>query len=281
MYHGFLYDPDGRVVDIPGQEQIPTQARLKSYPVADRHSWLWVWMGDPAKADIALIPDAVGFDNPNFVLGHGNLDYNAQGALICDNLLDFSHLSYLHPTSFGATESWALTRPAVIQLDRGVRIQRWFVNEPPMRVSPDQSRIDRWQTYDFMIPGVLLMTGGTFPVGTAEKLQFAEPDLATAKAGVTFTSQAVTPLTEDKSRYFFSWGPRCDLGGEDLRNILMGVARKAFDEDKVMIEAQQRVYEDTLSPRVMPTTSDKAVVLFNRLVERMARAEMEPETVAA
>src|SRR6476646_8488773 len=45
MYHGLLYEADGAVVEIPGQDLIPKQARAKSYPVADRHDWLWVWMG--------------------------------------------------------------------------------------------------------------------------------------------------------------------------------------------------------------------------------------------
>ena len=53
--------------------------------------------------------------------------------------------------------------------------------------------------------------------------------------------------------------------------FLKGV--QAFAEDKTMIEAQQRVIDITPDPQVMPTAHDKAVTLYNRLVERLARAE--------
>jgi vanillate O-demethylase monooxygenase subunit len=53
MYHGLLFDPDGRVVEIPGQDLIPAQARVKSYPTVDRHDWIWIWMGDADAADPA------------------------------------------------------------------------------------------------------------------------------------------------------------------------------------------------------------------------------------
>jgi phenylpropionate dioxygenase-like ring-hydroxylating dioxygenase large terminal subunit len=96
MYHGLLFDPDGLVAEIPGQEIVPAQARVRSYPVVERHDWIWVWMGDPALAGDALIPAAVGLSDPDWILGHGQMDYAAEARLICDNLCDFSHLSYVH-----------------------------------------------------------------------------------------------------------------------------------------------------------------------------------------
>lgn len=270
MYHGLLYDPDGMVVEIPGQEVIPPGTKVRTYPIFARHSWIWVWMGDPAKADPTLIPPAVGFDDPDYILGRGQLDYAAEARLINDNLLDFSHLSFVHRDSFGASETWARNRPKVMAIERGVRVEQWIVNEQGMR---SDAPTDRWSTYDFLIPGVLLMTGGNFPVGSAAALDFGRPDLSQAMHGVTFTSQAVTPMTEKTARYFFSWGPRRDMGDEKLRDLLMNIAAKAFAEDKAIIEAQQRVIDLTPNPRIMPTSADKGVTLFNRLVERLVREE--------
>ena len=98
------------------------------------------------------------------------------------------------------------------------------------------------------------------------------PDLDLAISR-TFTSQAVTPLTDRTARYFFSWGPHRDHGDAAMRDMLMGIAAKAFAEDKVMIEAQQRIIDVTPDPVVMPTSSDKGVTLYGRLVERLAREE--------
>lgn len=285
MYHGLLFAPDGRVVEIPGQDMIPAQARVKSYPIVDRHSWIWVWMGDADAADPALIPEAVGLDHPDYILGHGHLDYAAEARLINDNLLDFAHLSYVHANSFGASETWARVRPKVTQLERGIRFERWLVSEPRMltREGDDGHKVeaDAWSTYDFVVPGILLMPSGNYPPGTAAASGMNPPDPSLQAAGVTFTSQAVTPMTEKTSRYFFSWGPRRDCGDEKLRDILMGIADMAFGEDKLMIERQQLVIDGTPGHRVMPTSSDKGVVLFNRLVERMIREETEPREALA
>ena len=271
MYHGLRFAADGRVVEIPGQHDIPASARVRSYPAIERHSWLWVWLGDPVLADAALIPPAVGFDDPDYILGRGQLDYAAEARLIHDNLCDFTHLSYVHATSFGTDDQWALTRPKVTQLPRGVRFERWVPAQGGMRGNADP--VDVWSSYEYHVPGVLLMPSASYPAGTAARLNGAPPPPDLAKTGVTFTSQAVTALTTRTSRYFFSWGPHRNHGDEALRDMLMGIAGQAFAEDKAMIEAQQRVIDRDPQRAPMPTTGDKGVLLYNRLVARLAREE--------
>lgn len=281
MYHGLLFSPEGQVVEIPGQAQIPPNARVRSYPVVERHTWVWVWMGDAEAADETLIPPAVGLDHPDYILGHGHLDYAAEARLINDNLLDFSHLSFVHANSFGAGPEFAETQAKIAPLKRGIRYRRWIENTAGSSSRKSKAPIDNYMAYDFLIPGVLLMSGGIFPLGTAQACDFGAPDLEQAVGGVTFTSQAVTPLSEKTSRYFFSWGPHRNHGDEALRDALMAMAAQAFDEDKVMIEAQQKVIDRTPDPRVMPTAHDKGVTMFNRLVERLVRAESEGARNAA
>ena len=273
MYHGLLYDTEGQCVQIPGQDVIPRGARVRSYPVIERHSWIWVWMGDPQRADAALIPPAVGLDHPDWILGRGQLDYQAEACHINENLLDFSHLTYVHANSFGAGPSFAQERPKLTALDRGVRFERWITSAqgPVGRRADDLT--DNWSTYDFLIPGVLLMWSGSFTVGTAAACNYERPDYSQALRGVTFTSQAVTPLADRSARYFFSWGPHRQHGDEALRDFLMQVAAQAFGEDKTMIEAQQRVIDRTANPVIMPTAHDRGVTLFNSLVARLAREE--------
>jgi phenylpropionate dioxygenase-like ring-hydroxylating dioxygenase large terminal subunit len=275
MYHGLLFNRDGSVAEIPGQGLIPAGANVRAYPVVDRHSWIWVWLGDPALADPALIPQAVGFDEPDWILGRGQLDYAAEARLIHDNLCDFSHLSYVHAASFGANENWALTRPKVTVLDRAVRFERWVTAQDGMRGNELTEPVDVWSYYEYHVPGILLMPSASYPAGTAERLNGEAPSPDLPKTGVTFTSQAVTALTDKTARYFFSWGPHKDHGDEALRDILMGIAGQAFGEDKMMIEAQQHVIIESPDARIMPTNADVGVTQFNRLVERLAREEAQ------
>lgn len=279
MYHGLKFEADGACSEIPGQDLIPATARVRSYPVEDRNSWIWVWLGDPAKADPAVIPPAVGFDNPDYILGHGQLDYAAQAPLIHDNLCDFTHLAYVHHASFGANEEWSRTRPKVTVLPRAVRFERWVRGQSGMR-SGGQA-VDVWSSYEYHVPGVLLMPSASYPLGTADALGDAPPPPDMPATGVTFTSQAVTALTDSTSRYFFSWGPHRGHGDEALRDMLMGIADMAFAEDKLMIEAQQKVIDLDPARNPMPVSFDKGVVLFQRLVERLAREEGQGISAAA
>ncbi|NBC35430.1 Rieske 2Fe-2S domain-containing protein [Novosphingobium sp. FSY-8] len=273
MYHGLLFGPDGVVSEIPGQEKIPPQARVRAYPVMVRHSWIWVWMGDPSLADVALIPPAVGYDDGDYILGHGQLDYDAPARLINDNLLDFSHLTYVHAASFQAGPVFAQSLPVIEPLARGVRISRWTQNTPAQRARSAPELYDNYMCYDFLLPGVLLMWSASYAVGTAVALDFGVPDKGAALTGLNHTSQAVTPMSDGTARYFFNWGPHRAHGDVAMRDGMMALAAQAFAEDKVMIEAQAKVIARDPSRPIMPTAHDRAVTLFNRLVERMVAQE--------
>ncbi|HEX4829002.1 MAG TPA: Rieske 2Fe-2S domain-containing protein, partial [Xanthobacteraceae bacterium] len=61
-YHGMRFDGAGKCVEIPGQPNIPPRAKVRAYPTVERYRWIWIWPGDAALADPALIPD---FFEPN------------------------------------------------------------------------------------------------------------------------------------------------------------------------------------------------------------------------
>jgi vanillate O-demethylase monooxygenase subunit len=273
MYHGLLFGPDGRVIEIPGQDIIPPQAAVRTYPVVERHSWIWIWMGDQAKADASLIPPAVGLADPDFILGSGYLDYEAEARLINDNLLDFSHLTFVHGDSFQAGPVFAQSLPKITPLERGIRYERWTENTHGTTFPKSAELQDQYMAYDFLIPGILLMASATFPTGSAKKFNQGTPDMGEASSGRRFTSQAVTPTGDRAARYFFSWGPHVNHGDAELRDFMMSLANKAFREDKVMIEAQQKVIDGTTNHRILPIAHDRPLTLFSRLVERLIREE--------
>lgn len=277
MYHGLKFDRAGRCVEIPGQDLIPQTACVRTYPAVQAHSWIWVWMGEAAKADPGLIPAAVGLDRPEWTLRSGQLDYEANYLLINDNLTDFTHLSYVHRNSFGASEAFARSRPTVERLDRGVRIWRWMNDglrqDAPTRVHR-RGEGDTWQTYDFLAPGILLMHTAVFPYGTTERFGGRPPDMEqVAPLSENFTSQAVTPMTEKTSRYFFSWGPRSGEGADALAEAMMEVALQAFGEDKVMIEAQQRVIDMGPPQKEVLTSADVGPMQMRAVLQRLARED--------
>ncbi|MCW2406915.1 vanillate O-demethylase monooxygenase subunit [Sphingobium sp. B1D7B] len=279
MYHGLKFGSDGRCMEIPGQELIPDRACVRRYPVVEKNSWVWVWMGDPSLADDSRIANSKALDDPSWILKTGHLDYEANYELINDNLLDLTHLTYVHAGSFGADEAWSRNRPKIETLDNGIRSSRWIINSPPippLGKAAQHERVDIWTSFDFIMPGTFLLYTAMYAAGTARLCGEGEPGAEHEILFNNFTSQAVVPLSEQTSRYYFSWGPGAAFGTEADAQIMIDVAKSAFLEDKVMIEAQQRIINANPQVRPMPTSADKAITIFQRMMKAQDVARDAP-----
>ena len=274
MYHGLKFDCSGRCIEIPGQETIPAKARVRRYAALDRHSWVWVWMGEAETADASLVPPAVGLDDPAWSLLSGNIDYNANHMLIHDNLCDFSHIAYVHEKTLGGGDDrLAKTRPKITTLERGIRVERWTMNAPARGYGGVESGQDRWMRYDYLVPGVLLMRSENHPAGTAAQCNLVEP--TTEPIHGNFTSQAVTAMTDDTSRYFYSWGPRaCEVAADPtITTTMFELANRAFDEDRRIIEAQQRNRRLRPEPDPLVIGHDRGPALMRNIFEKLWKQE--------
>ena len=272
MYHGFLFNKEGACLEIPGQDLIPDQAKVRKYRVADRHGWIWVWMGDNEEADEALIPSLVGPDEEGWLVATGTIDYEADAYLLNRNLLDFSHVPYVHASTFAQPEEQAYRLPKWQKIDRGLRYTLWTRGVMGSPAAPSEFLVDDMVGYDYLIPGILHMQTGHFPVGTADKCNDGRPDFKDAVGAVISSSQAVTPVDNGKTRYFFTIGPRADFGSQEMLDVLAQVQIDAFEEDKIMIEAQQKILEKSEGIPVIPTAHDRAVVMFEQMVTQMNSA---------
>jgi vanillate O-demethylase monooxygenase subunit len=272
MYHGLKFAPDGRCIEIPGQPRIPQSARVRRYPTAVVGSWIWVWMGDAAAADPATIPPSLALDDPGYRLRSGQLDYAAHYLLIDDNLLDLSHLSFAHEKTLGLDmPQWADERPHAIMLERGVRFQRWLRNHPPRGFMKKLGeRVDVWNSYDFLFPGIFLQRTSFHPLGTAERHDGKAPEEAPLFHRID--EQAVTPVSSRASRYYFAAGARAGDIDPDRLDRLFAVTRIAFEEDKAIIEAQQKTIDLEPERPMLPTSLDAGPTQFRRLVETLLTA---------
>ncbi len=114
-YHGLRFDRAGKCVRVPGQDLIPQSARVRTYPVVERYHWVWIWMGDPALADPAKITDFHWLDDPNWGAKASYLHVEANWQLVVDNLLDLTHLAFVHETTIG---NMALVEHAAVKVQR-------------------------------------------------------------------------------------------------------------------------------------------------------------------
>jgi vanillate O-demethylase monooxygenase subunit len=273
MYHGLKFAPDGSCLEIPGQKLIPRSACVRRFPVQMVGSWIWVWMGEADKADAGQVPVTVALDDPGYRLQSGQLDYDAHYLLIDDNLLDLSHLSFAHEKTLGMDmPQWADQRPRVTPLERGLKFERWHTDHPPRGFMKKKlgERADVWTTYDFHFPGIFLQRTGFYPPGTAAKSAGQAP--AVEPLFWRLDEQAVTPMGERKSRYFYAVGTRAEDIDPEKLDRLYGVTTQAFHEDKTIIEAQQKVIDRDPSRQMLGTSLDTGPTQFRKMVEAMVAA---------
>ena len=275
MYHGFLYEVDGRCVEIPGQTEIPAIARVRTYPAVSRHGWIWIWPGDREQADPDLIPGAYGLHNPEWILPADQMIYDANYMLLNNNLCDLGHLSFVHVNSFGADMQWIQQHPKITSIDRGVRFERWVTDVapiPPLGKAAAHERVDIWSLYDFLVPGLFLFYNGLHVAGSAKDMEYGPPPREDALFE-HYTQQSVTPIDERRTLYTFCWGPSTRLGTAEDAEVMTRILGKAFYEDKDLIEAQQRIIDCDPARSVMPTAGDKGVVKFNLLMSKLIGME--------
>lgn len=276
LYHGLKFDRSGRCIEAPAQDKVPPQMKVRSYPVVERSRWIWVWMGDPALADEALLPETPCMDHPQWRSLPGYLHYDVGYLLIADNLLDFSHLPFLHPTTLGGSPDYAKVLPTVQRLGRGVRTSRWvFGTAPPAYTKPyaafaEDAKVDRWMLYDFVVPGVLLMDAGMAPAGSGAQQGHREGALETR------SYQALTPETAQSTHYFFTQAHNFLIDRPEVTEGLLKALLVAFEEDRDMISAQQKNL--ALSPdfQMVGLTVDQALTQFRRVVAQLAGQEATP-----
>ncbi len=285
-YHGLKFNPQGVCVEAPGIPIVPDKARVKRYPVALKNNWVFVWMGDPALADEALLPDNFSNAHPDWQNKPGYMHYDTPYLLICDNLLDFSHLSFVHASTLGGSPMIAQAVPVIEKtldahgLQNGIRVTRRVPNVPAppfyQRFRRFDDMLDRWFIYDFVLPGTLLMQSGGRPVSDA-------PD-DLRRAVQLHSCQTLTPESETSTHYFFQQSHylRKEGGGgldeaaaaavtESIFDSLIG----AFNEDRDMIRAQHAVIKLDPQAPMLPLAMDSALAQFRRplLVRREREAQ--------
>ncbi|OYW87468.1 MAG: hypothetical protein B7Z20_05050, partial [Sphingobium sp. 32-64-5] len=277
MYHGIKFGPGGQCTELPGQSVIPAAVRVRSYPVAERHGAIWVWMGDPAKADAALIPDFIGPDNADWAVATSHLDIAAEAQLLIDNLLDVSHAPYVHEATFAAGNRDNVARMVraeqearVTRLDRGVNVERWIVGRE------DNPFLDGITTDDFAfnqvnVPGIFTMYTYCFPTGTFQRTgEMRLPDETPLLA--RFVGQIITPVADGRCKLYYAAGPW--QAHAAFRDQFFSTVTTAFQEDEDIIVAQQTI-NDALPDRAMMTLNmDGPLTRYANIVRKLMQEEV-------
>jgi len=285
MYHGLKYDPSGKCVQIPGQDNIPKGLGVRSYPVVERETLVWIWLGDPALADPAAILDIPYLANPAWAGKPGYLHYDANYLLIVDNLSDFAHLAFVHAQTLGGSEEYAFkTKPvAVERLEDGFRVERWHMNAdcPPFhrKVVRDLDKVDRRNIGRMHVPGIFFLESLFGPAGRG----LEEGNREGAKE--YRNCQFFTPETRRSTHFFWNYLHDYDLHDPAVAASLYDSMVEGFMEDKFIIEGQQEVLDADPAFAFHAIVADAPLAHFRRLLARRIQSERQgaprPEAVHA
>jgi vanillate O-demethylase monooxygenase subunit len=268
-YHGLTFDRSGRCVRIPGQDRIPERARVPSYPVVERDAFLWIWMGDPAKADETQIVSYPWHnDTQNWPHKHTTYHIKASATLMVDNLMDLTHLGYVHVGSIGGNPSTHVeAKMETVRTQRGLKFTRWMLNSPPpptyVRAVGFQGRIDRAQMFEFIAPGAIVQLSAADEAGA-----YAGGDVSNSKLQFRLF-HGLTPETETSCFYFWSTANGFRPNDPAATDQLFREIGAAFQEDLTVVEGQQARLSELGENTLVDIANDAARLHMRRTMERI------------
>lgn len=270
-YHGLRFNAEGACAFVPGQDQAPKNTRVKTFPVAERHALIWIWMGAAEVADEGLIPDLHWMDAPGWRATTGYLHFNCDYRLINDNLLDLSHETYIHKHTIG--NDAVADSPVVTTVigDRVVRAHREMPNiDPPPFFALAQGHngpINRWQIAIYMAPGINMTEAAFHAVGSdrVDDHFMMRP------------IHLITPETDHSAHYIWGLARNFCLDDDQLNEKIYTATQQTFTEDRGLLEIQDQRLQTEGMPKLpqMAVKVDKAPVQGRRLLDAMIQREID------
>ncbi len=273
-YHGLRFDAAGACSLVPGQTQVPPGSTIRRYSLVERWGWLWIWMGDPDLADDSLIPDWWFMDHPDWKVVPGNagkpIPTRCNYELITDNLLDLTHLSYVHADTIGNDAILDFPVKTERAADRVIMTRLMpGVPPPPLYKAAGgfKGNVDRWQIVQSILPCCTDVDVGCAEIGSG----VLDGD---RQQGVSFHAvQVPTPETENTSHFFYGHARCFQTDSAEMDEVYRRDFLKVFMEDVVILEAQQTAMDLAPDSRWVDINVDAPGIAMRNLVRDNIAAE--------
>jgi len=280
-YHGLAMGADGKTVSMPCQRVRGIPA-IRSYPVVERHGFIWVWPGDRELANPDTVPHLEWANNPAWSYGGGLYHIRCDYRLMVDNLMDLTHETYVHSTSIGQSEIEEAPPQTTADGDNVVT-SRFMENisAPPFWAGaleamglPGDQPVDRWQICRFSPPSNVMIEVGVALAGHGG--YHADPAHKVHSTVVDF----ITPETETSIWYFWGMARTFAVGNDEMTARIREGQGAIFAEDTEMLESQQRNLLAYPDRALLKLNIDAGGVQARRVIDRLLAAEQQSSTVA-
>lgn len=262
-YHGLGFSGNGACAHNPHG---PTAGlKVAIWPVCEQDGLVWVWPGQAEASEAVSPPRYDLLDEATAFARHGYLHGKADYRLMIDNILDLSHIEFLHPV-LGTPE----VRRAKVEVEAAVEtvtVTRAMKGETlPAGIAAVYETggqpVDRTLTVTWSAPSNLVLT--------------VDIERLDGRAG-SQSLHLFTLETAGSTHYFYTSSiARGATSQEQFDAFADALARVFLTEDKPMIDAQQeRIGNQDISalkPALLKI--DKAAVLARRKLEQLIEEEM-------
>ena len=267
-YHGMRFGPDGKCTQIPSQRDIPANADLRSYPLVEKWRWLWIWMGDANKADSSLIPDhdQHGVSEAYSATPCYRLEIDGRYQLLNENLLDLTHIAYLHQGGrsdiWVAGTDWPEEELETDPQGRWMRGQRSFAlqrTDLPPAAGLEGGPAEMTVAIHYQLPSFFV--GRQIYRGRAPGKENVTP---------TFINiHAFTPIDAHRTVYYFVTARNFAHGDSATTDAAVQRFRRVLDEDKVAIELIEPYLDRPGRRPDFVAKADRSAIVGRRMLQRM------------
>lgn len=264
-YHGMRFDASGRCTEMPALPIRPSNASVRSFPLAERGPVVWIWPGHPDRADAALIPDTSWLQSTNWASVGGQFHIKTDYVAMHENLLDQTHFPFLHPNTVG-TPDFVRSTMEVREECGMVVIDRALPNAAP--------------------PGIYAMPMGMAgqKVNRYSDARFASPALHVAFARLTTLDESrvwrfnithlITPETNNSIHYWWFCSRDFAQNSTEIDDFMRTASAQAYLEDVDALEWISDVVQNDVEPQFdLSFAPDKPGLLMRRRLRHLADAE--------
>ena len=296
-YHGLRYNAAGDCIEVPSQAKCPKGIGVARYPLVERGPLVWIWMGAAELADPARIPHQPWLEASDWERSQGYFALPASYVSLHENLMDLTHLSFLHAESFGTADYAAAPYEAIVEdgedttqaasaaggvgAASGPRraadmLPRFVLNRrvvpttlPPVWAEPTGilgNTAARIVSSEFVSPALHVVTAWFHD--TAAPLA-GRPEFTIRTAHIP------TPESLTSTHYFIVHGRDFALGNPAVTQVMHEQLFHAFGEDVTGLSAvEQTLAEAGDEPYEISVASDRASVAMRRYLKRRSDQEL-------
>jgi vanillate O-demethylase monooxygenase subunit len=266
-YHGFAYDPDGCLVEVPSQDNVPPGARVRTYPVREQSPFLWIWLGDPGVATLRPPPRVPWYDaGTGWASTTEVLRVEANYLLLHEHYLDLTDVFVMHPEVVPPDIDVLPQLDEVAVSERSVSYSR---ETPP-------SRLAAWEAEATGLPSdtaAVRREEGTF-VSPALHVQHYSIEPEDAKPHDLLRIQGFTPESAGLTHVFLHMARNYATDNERVSEFLRNMFHEWAMRDAVVLETIQRQLGEATEPRRdINVKADRAAVRARRIAAEMVDEE--------